>query len=293
LESFFLKKGIRAFHKPNYPIAIFLLLFSCTFATSSFAAVTKLAQSISASQMKTDPDLPASSSAGIDPVSRLHEELWADRHKQILEEIRGNKFDLLLIGDSITQNWERSDFTGVWQKYYVDRRVLNLGFNADTTANVLWRLQNGEVDRLEPRAAVLSIGVNNAVLGSPPELTEKGIDAIIENLKRKFPQCTLILLSILPGEFSSQIKQHNSEVNTYLAAKYKNDSMVSFVDVTDFFLRHGKLDEEQFLEYRMEPKKALIHPNSEAMGRVAACIEPLLAKILDKKPQAFSGARTK
>ena len=79
---------------------------------------------------------------------------WEDRHAQKLAQIAesGGEIDIVFIGDSITHNWEGargpgSDFGGkplaeLKKKY----SVLNLGFGGDATQNVLWRLENGELD---------------------------------------------------------------------------------------------------------------------------------------------------
>lgn len=50
-----------------------------------------------------------------------------------------------MIGDSITHGWENQG-KGVWDKYYKDRKAINLGLSGDRTDHVLWRRQNGEVD---------------------------------------------------------------------------------------------------------------------------------------------------
>src|SRR6201999_3989020 len=76
---------------------------------------------------------------------------WMQRHGMVLEEIKQHPdTQLLMIGDSITNNYDKSeppnqDFVPTWQKFYAPRKALNLGFSGDSTEHVLWRLNHGEV----------------------------------------------------------------------------------------------------------------------------------------------------
>ena len=94
---------------------------------------------------------------------------WEKRHAAKLAEIAasGGEIDLVFVGDSITHNWEGargpgSDYGGKplaeLKKRY---SVLNLGFGGDTTRNVLWRLENGELDGYRAKCVMLMIGTNN------------------------------------------------------------------------------------------------------------------------------------
>src|SRR5450631_541217 len=127
------------------------------------------------------------------PTDRLKEAWWAKRHDQILEQIKTNpNVGLLLLGDSITQNYEKSrppdeNFQPTWQRFYASRGALNAGFSGDRTEHVLWRLDHGEVDGIRPRAVVLLIGTNNTAAGHSAAATELGIDAVVDKLKQKLP----------------------------------------------------------------------------------------------------------
>ena len=101
------------------------------------------------------------------PIARTDLPWWRDRHEAKLHELAQAKPELIFLGDSITQDWERSgppewqDFAPVWQRFYGDRHAVNLGFKGDTTASLLWRIRNGEVAGIAPKAAVMLIGANN------------------------------------------------------------------------------------------------------------------------------------
>src|SRR5690242_16347790 len=77
---------------------------------------------------------------------------WMDLHKSYIERARKGSIDLLFLGDSITQGWAEND---VWKRHYAPRNAANFGIGGDRTQHLLWRIENGELDGLTPRAVVL------------------------------------------------------------------------------------------------------------------------------------------
>ncbi|MCL2430903.1 MAG: GDSL-type esterase/lipase family protein, partial [Alphaproteobacteria bacterium] len=143
------------------------------------------------------------------PIARLDLPWWRARHAAVLERVRQGHVDLVLLGDSITQDWERrgpplwADFQPLWQRFYGDRNAVNMGFSGDTTANLLWRIENGEVAGLAPKAAVILIGANNLGLAHwSAEDTVGGIEANIAALRERLPDTPILLVSVLPSERS-------------------------------------------------------------------------------------------
>ena len=107
----------------------------------------------------------------VTPVSREGESWWRERHQKKLAEIAANtnrSYDVVFVGDSITELWERRH-RHRWNHWfsYGKLRALNLGFSADRTEHVLWRLENGELDGYKAKAVVLEIGTYNGMLVSP------------------------------------------------------------------------------------------------------------------------------
>jgi hypothetical protein len=94
---------------------------------------------------------------------------WTARHEDRVRRTKEGDVDLLFVGDSITQNYEKTGpapgqmFLPIWEEFFSPHRPLNLGFAGDQTQNALWRLQNGEVDGLSPGNIVLLLGTNNTV----------------------------------------------------------------------------------------------------------------------------------
>lgn len=229
--------------------------------------------------------------AATTPLSRLDTDWWAARHQQKLEEIRQGRVDLIFVGDSITHDYElpspapQYDFLGLWRRYYGGRNAVNLGFNGDTTANALWRLQNGEIDHIAPKVAVVLIGTNNTIQGQSADETEAGIVAIVSLLAKKLPRTKILLLGILPSEISPLKTALDQTVNLRLGNRYADSRTVTFMDVGYLFLKDGVTDTSLFMDPRNTPPLPALHPDAAAQGRMAEAIEPTLAALLGEKPK--------
>ena len=99
-------------------------------------------------------------------------------HNSFLVLTKKGHIDLLFLGDSITQMWNENS---VWRRFYEPRHVANFGIGGDRTQHVLWRIQNGELDGIEPKVTVLMIGTNNLSSDTPDEIAQ-GIGAIVSEL---------------------------------------------------------------------------------------------------------------
>jgi lysophospholipase L1-like esterase len=119
------------------------------------------------------------------------------RHKEFLKRIEQSEGagDVIFLGDSITHGWEGQK---AWQQYFGSFKPVNLGIGGDQTGHVLWRITDGhEIDRLNPKAAVIMIGTNNTGSHSAQQIAG-GIKAIVEELKRQKPNIKILVLGIFP-----------------------------------------------------------------------------------------------
>ncbi|MCF4164832.1 GDSL-type esterase/lipase family protein [Zavarzinia compransoris] len=229
--------------------------------------------------------MPALATAAPYAQERM-EPWWQERHQKKLQEIRQGKVDLIFIGDSITHDYElpstapQYDFLGLWNRFYGGRRAVNLGFNGDNTANVLWRLQNGEIAGISPKVAVVLIGTNDTIQGRGAEETKAGIDAVVAHLKTRLPRTRILLLGILPSAVSPTKTAVDQAVNTALANAYAKDGRVIFMDVGYRFLKDGTTDVGLYMDPRNDPPQPALHPDAAAQARMAEAIEPTLSKLL-------------
>ena len=91
-------------------------------------------------------------------------EEWRMRHGERVADVRNNadKLEVLFIGDSITGGWLNIG-KAVWEKEFVPLHAVNIGIAGSQTSHILWQFENGAIDGIRPRVAVLMIGVNNVV----------------------------------------------------------------------------------------------------------------------------------
>lgn len=205
---------------------------------------------------------------------------WLDTHAKLVAHVQKNpgKCDVLLVGDSITQQWGSPLDTGVlnaaWTKRFGALKTINIGIGGDKTQNVLWRLDHGGVEGLEPRMIVLMIGNNNMFF--TPETgvaaAAQGIRTCAANLREKFPRAKLIVAMILPCHapkvrFYEDILATNAEVAKLDLAK---DPQVQVLDLTkDFLNADGTLRAELFVADK-------IHLSLAGYETFARRLEPLL-----------------
>ncbi len=200
---------------------------------------------------------------------------WHPRHLQKLGEIKTRKnAQLIFIGDSITQGWERDGFN-VWNRNYSKYNAIDLGFSGDRTENILWRLLQGEVEGLDPKVAVLMFGTNNTGhRQEKPELTAAAIKRDIEELQKRLPNTKILLLAIFPRDEKpdGEMRQINNRVNTIIST-FADNKKVYFLDINKSFL-----DENGILSKDIMPD--LLHPNEKGYEIWAKAMEPTLLKLL-------------
>ena len=196
---------------------------------------------------------------------------WLKIHEGLVKTVQANPgpVDVLLVGDSITIQWGAS-----WAKQFPDRKAVNIGIGGDKTQNVLWRLDHGGVDGLQPKTIVLMIGNNNMFF--TPETgvaaAAKGVEACARNLREKFPDAELIVAKILPchapkSRFYEDILLTNAEIDKLNLGA---DPKIRVLDLT-----------AEFLNADGTIKKALytpdnIHLSPEGYAAYAARLKPLL-----------------
>jgi lysophospholipase L1-like esterase len=235
-------------------------------------------------------DSEAASVLAATPISRLDLSWWRARHEAKVAELRRVHPNLVFLGDSITQQWEQDgpeawrDFVPEWRRFYGDRNAVNLGFKGDTTASLLWRIRNGEVDGIAPKVAVILIGANNlGRLHWSAEDTVLGIDTIIAELRRRLPATRILLLGVLPSERSDWTTQATLTINRALDAKYARNPVVTFLDVGFVFMKSQRFNRGLFLDPNLTPPDPPLHPSAQGQALMSAAMEPVLAGLLGDK----------
>jgi len=201
---------------------------------------------------------------------------WLARHEAKLQEVAENadEIDLVFIGDSITHFMD-DRVPGLVERTFPGMTHLNLGYSADRTENVLWRLQHGEIDGISPKMVVVMIGTNNTGHRQDPAGdTAGGIRLIVEELRKQLPDSKVLLLSIFPrGEtVDDPLRQLNEKINEQLP-RLADGRSVFHLDINDAMLEaDGRLSKEVMPD--------LLHPNQKGYEIWLAEIQPKVREIL-------------
>src|ERR1700674_2490731 len=120
-------------------------------------------------------------------------------HEQLLAKAKQGRIDVYFEGDSITRRWGATDYPELlenWNTNFFGWNAADFGWGADRVENILWRLENGELDSVNPKIIVLLAGINN--VGAQPgddakvdDIT-RGLKAVVDICQKKAPDATLI-----------------------------------------------------------------------------------------------------
>lgn len=220
---------------------------------------------------------------------------WDRRHRAKLEEIASGpkEYDFVFVGDSITHNWEgwndpvdiavvtkayergtlkfpNGPGRKVWEEMKKEFRLLNLGCAGDTTQNVLWRIEHGEMDGYRTRGVALMIGTNN---GGSPEDVAAGIREILRKIQEKQPDATIVLMPIFPAgaKPTSPRRTKNNRVNE-LIRPFADGTRIVWLDFNGMFLEpDGSISLSMMPDY--------LHPIERGYSLWRAAIEPVMRKV--------------
>jgi len=157
-------------------------------------------------------------------------------HQKFVAQAKEGKARLVFLGDSITAGWGGKK--AIWDKAFGAYDPVNFGIGGDRTQHVLWRIENGELEGIKPKACVLMIGTNNSGSDSAEDIA-KGITAIVETIRTKQPETKILLLAVFPrgdrpsgklGAANEKLKQVNA-----IIAKLDDGKSVFFLDIGGSF----------------------------------------------------------
>lgn len=157
-------------------------------------------------------------------------------HEQLLAKARQGGIDVYFLGDSITRRWGATDypeFLAHWRKSFHGWNAANFGWGGDTTQNILWRLEHGELDGVNPKVIVLLAGTNNVGRTPSPDVVDdvpRGLRAILELCQRKAPRAAIILMGIFPRNDSAAANAAIAAINPRLA-RLADGKSVRFLDL--------------------------------------------------------------
>ena len=202
---------------------------------ASLAGVLLIALNVSAAEL---PD-PAKPDRGNDE--------WRMRHAERVADVRSHadQLDVMFIGDSITSGWLDIG-KAVWEKEFAPLHAVNIGIAGSQTSHLLWQFENGALDGIHPRVAVLMIGVNNIVASPSQSAADiaRGISAIVTKLRGKLPNTRILLLGTFPKDHAPNTPDRRKiqELNSIIA-QLNDGQWIRFLDIGGGFLdKDGNLN---------------------------------------------------
>jgi len=222
----------------------------------------------------------ASTPASTEPVPRTQQfswmslSTWYQKHADHVKVAEAGKARLLFLGDSITEGWNKAQST--WDATFAPYQAANFGIGGDLTQNLLWRLDHGAIEALDPEVVVILIGVNNFLHhDDSPQDTFNGVQAVLERALKGYPNAHILLQGILPyGEApNTPERQRVSSTNTLIKQLAANER-IDYYDFGPLFLdSNGRINSEIMADH--------LHPTERGYQIWAEALQPILTRLIE------------
>jgi lysophospholipase L1-like esterase len=204
-------------------------------------------------------------------------------HKQLLEKAAKGGIDIYFEGDSITRRWGASDAMykenlANWTTNFFGWNAADFGWGADRVENILWRLENGELDGVNPKIIVLLAGINNvgAMPGDDAKVADitRGLKAVVDICQQKAPNATIILTAIFPRNDNMAVIPTINKINDNLA-QIADGKKIRYLNVNDRLAdKDGKLFDG------MMNSRDKLHPTVKGYQVWADGLKPIFTELL-------------
>jgi lysophospholipase L1-like esterase len=143
---------------------------------------------------------------------------------------------------------------------------------------MLWRLQDGELDGVNPKVIVVLAGTNNvgAQPGGPAKTANitRGLQALVDTCRRKAPDATVVLTAIFPRNDNMAVMTEIDRINANLA-QMADGAKVRFLNVNSRLAdASGRLFEGVMNE------RDRLHPTLKGYEVWAEGLKPILTELL-------------
>jgi len=203
-------------------------------------------------------------------------------HSQLLAKAKQGGIDLYFEGDSITRRWGATDYPELlanWKQNFNGWNAADFGWGGDETQNILWRLENGELDGVNPKVVVLLAGTNNTAnpafhrdANAKADDVTSGLQAIVRTIREKAPAATVILMGIFPRNDNLTLMPVIDRVNGNLS-KMADGRTIRYLNInTKLAGGDGRLFEGMMQDN--------LHPTLKAYQVWADALKPLLTELL-------------
>jgi len=205
-------------------------------------------------------------------------------HSELLAKAKQGVIEVYFEGDSITRRWGAIDYPGLlanWKQNFFGWNAADFGWGADQTQNILWRLQNGELDAVNPKVVVLLAGTNNvgnrSARGDADARVDdvtRGLQAIVRVIQMKAPAATIILMGLFPRNDNIALMPVIDRINVNLS-RFADGQKVRYLNINDKLA-----DGDGRLFDGMMDSKDRLHPTVKAYQVWADALKPVLTELL-------------
>lgn len=214
------------------------------------------------------------------PIPKKDDGAFLRRHEAFLQRAKEGPIGVLFLGDSITAGWTKAPH--VWEHYYGKFQPANFGIGGDQTQHVIWRIENGELEGIQPKVVVLMLGTNNSAAHTTEEIAAAD-RKIIELIRAKIPAAKVLLLGIFPrgprknaqGVVTDDAVKRMAVINGVNAelAKLDDGTNIRYLDLSAKFL----CDDGKIPSIIMPDQ---LHPNAAGYQLWADAMQPLLTEMM-------------
>jgi lysophospholipase L1-like esterase len=201
-------------------------------------------------------------------------------HSQLLAKAKQGAIQVYFEGDSITRRWGALDYPDLlanWKQNFFGWNAADFGWGADRTENILWRLENGELDAVNPKVVILLAGTNDVGNAPKPRGADDvtlGLQAIVRVIQTKAPAATIIVMGIFPRNDNMALMPVIDRINSNLS-KLADGGKVRYLNINDKLAGgDGKL-----FDGMMDARDKL-HPTAKAYQVWADALRPVLTELL-------------
>jgi lysophospholipase L1-like esterase len=195
---------------------------------------------------------------------------WQDRHLEFVRIARAGDVDALFIGDCLTERWSSAG-APAWHELVSDLNAENFGLEGDSASQLLWRLQDGELDSDHaPSVVVIWTGTNNVTFGEKPEAIAQAIGKVVTSVLEATDDTHVLLLAIPPrGWKPSASRTRVEQANALIADDFRDHGRVTFIDPKDVLVERDGTIERSVMYDGM-------HLTAEGYERVARLLAPAI-----------------
>jgi lysophospholipase L1-like esterase len=200
-------------------------------------------------------------------------------HRELLEKAKRGGIDLYFVGDSIARRWGALDYPELlanWRENFYGWNAGNFAWGGDRIENMLWRIEHGELDGVNPRVIVILAGTNNLWPKSGEDAAvrnvTRGLDALVRACRRKAPAAAIIVTAIFPRNDHMDVLPEIARINDHIA-RMADGNRLRVLNINDRLADAGGRLFEGMLHDGL-------HPSLTGYQVWADALKPMLTELL-------------